>query len=400
MRSIFGLMLGGMLLLGCDSGTGTAIPDPAAGMPVFAVDAAWPQPLPNNWVMTNVTKISVDRNDNVYVLHRPRQAAEGVASAPAVVVFDAEGKFLRAWGGPGEGYDWPDAEHNIFVDHNDNVYISGSSPSGGSTTPRSDDMILKFTAEGKFIRQFGGRNVVTGSRDPKAANKPGDLWVHPTTNELWVADGYGNRRVLVLDADTFALKREWGAFGRPPTDDPASGGWGPSGGSGEGQAKAAPDVETVAEFQKDGDGPDRFVGPVHSVVVSNDDIVYVADRGGKRVQMYSPDGKYLDQFFVNRDLPTAGSATGLALSADPEQRFLYISDFPNSRMIVVERKSKRELYQFGVRNAEPGNFQGIHHIAVDSKGNLYTSEVAPGSRAQKFVFKGLSTEPPANALPQ
>jgi len=394
MKRIFGLVLGAALLLsGCAMAQA-----PATQMPVFEVDRAWPGALPDGMVMINVTKLSVDRNDNVYVLHRPRQGAAGTKPAPAVVVFDASGKFLRAWGGPGDGYDWPDAEHNIFVDHNDNVYISGSSPSGGSTTPRSDDMILKFTADGKFLRQFGGRNVVTGSNDPKAANKPGDLWVHPKTNELWVADGYGNRRVMVLDADTFALKRQWAAFGRPPTDDAESGGQGPSGGPGQGQTRSAPDVSTVAEFQKTGDGPDRFVGPVHSVVVSNDNIVYVADRGGKRVQMFTPDGKYLDQFYVNRDLPNAGSATGLALSADPQQRFIYISDFPNSRMIVVERVSKRELYQFGVRNAEPGNFQGIHHIAVDSKGNLYTSEVAPGSRAQKFVFQGLSATLPANAV--
>jgi len=395
MKRIFGLVLGGALLLA----SGSMAQQPAAPqMPVFAVDASWPPALPNNWVLTNVTKVSVDRHDNVYILHRPRQTAAGRTPAPAVVVLDANGKFLRAWGGPGQGYDWPDAEHNIFVDHNDNVYISGSSPSGGSVTQRSDDMILKFTAEGKFLRQFGGRSVVTGSRDPKAANKPGDLWVHPKTNELWVADGYGNRRVLVLDAETFAVKRMWAAFGNPPTDDPGSGGWGPSGGPGQGQTKAKPDVETVAEAQREGPGPDRYVGPVHAVLVSNDNIVYVADRGGKRVQLYTPEGKYLDQFFVNRDLPTAGSATGLAFSADPEQRFLYISDFPNSRMIVVDRKSRTELYQFGARDAAPGNFQGIHHIAVDSRGNLYTTEVAPGSRAQKFVFKGLSAEHPENAV--
>ena len=392
MKRILGLVLGGALLLGCNAVA------QAPQMPVFEVDRAWPGALPNGWVMTNVTKVSVDRNDNIYVLHRPRQAKAGVTSAPAVVVFDATGKFVRAWGGPAEGYDWPDVEHNIFVDHNDNVYISGSGTGGDATARRSDDMILKFTADGKFLKQFGGRAVVTGSRDPNAVNKPGDLWVHPKTNELWVGDGYGNRRVLVLDAETFALKRQWGAFGRPPTDDAASGGQGANGVPGPGQNRPAPDAATVAAFQKEGPGPDRFVGPVHAVVVSNDNIVYVTDRGGKRVQIFSPEGKYLDQFYVNRDLPDAGSATGLALSADPEQRFLYISDFPNSRMIVVERKSKTELYQFGVRNAEPGNFQGIHHIAVDSKGNLYTSEVAPGSRAQKFVFKGLSATLPANAV--
>ena len=395
MRRILGLVLGSALLLA----GGSLAQQPAAPMPVFEPDTSWPQALPNNWVLTNVTKVSVDRHDNIYILHRYRQTAAGKTPAPPVVVVDANGKFIRAWGGPGAGYDWPDAEHNIFVDHNDNVYVTGSSPSGGSATQNSDDMIVKFTADGKFLRQFGGRSKVTGSKDTGAVNKPGDIYVWPKTNELFVADGYGNRRLLVLDAETLAFKRMWGAFGRPPTDDAGSGGWGPSGGPGRGQTRLAPDAATVPTGdEKEGPGADRFVGAVHGVIVSNDGIVYVADRNARRIQMFTPEGKYIDQFFLNRNGPAAGSASGFGFSPDPEQRYLYVTDFYNSHVAVFERKSRTFLYQFGVRDPAPGNFAGVHHLAVDTRGNLYTAEVAPGTRAQKFLFKGLSPAPPANAL--
>jgi hypothetical protein len=365
-------------------------------VPVFEVDPAWPQ-LPNGWVLSNVAKIAVDSHDNVWIIHRPRTVPAGKISAPPVVEIGPDGKFIRAWGGEGSGYDWPDAEHNVFVDRNDNVYISGSSPSGQSKTTRSDDMILKFTVDGKFLKQFGGRTVSKGSLDPAAVNKPGDLYVWPKTNELFVADGYGNRRVLVLDADTFAFKRMWGAFGKPPADDDNSGGPGPSGGpmrpAGAGGGGGAPKVLDI-----DGPGPDRFAGPVHGVLVSNDDIVYVADRSNRRVQLFTPDGKYLTQMFLNRAGPSSGSVSGLAFSPDPAQRFLYLSDFGNSHIAVVDRKTLKVLYQFGQLGKEPGNFQGVHHIAVDSRGNLYTAEVAPGARAQRFLFKGLSQTLPPNAL--
>jgi DNA-binding beta-propeller fold protein YncE len=366
-------------------------------VPVFEVDPVWPQ-LPNGWVLSNVAKITVDSHDNVWIIHRPRTAPAGKIPAPPVVELGPDGRFLRAWGGEGAGYDWPDAEHNVFVDRNDNVYISGSSPSGQSKTTRSDDMILKFTVDGKFLKQFGGRTVSKGSLDTTAVNKPGDLYVSPKTNELFVADGYGNRRVLVLDADTFAYKRMWGAFGKLPSDDANSGGPGPSGGpmrlpgAGGGGGNAAKVLDT------EGPGPDRFSSPVHGVLISNDDIVYVADRANRRVQLFTPDGKYLTEMFLNRAGPAAGSVSGMAFSPDPAQTFLYLSDFGNSHMAVVDRKTLTVLYQFGQLGKEPGNFQGIHHIAVDSKGNLYTAEVAPGARAQRFVFKGLSSTLPANAL--
>jgi hypothetical protein len=371
----------------------------AEPVPIFEVDTTWPQ-LPNNWAISNVSKIAVDRHDNVWIIHRPRTVPAGKTAAPPVIELDAEGKFVRAWGGEGAGYDWPDAEHNIFVDEKDNVYISGSSPSGQSKTSRSDDMILKFTADGKFLKEFGGRTVSKGSNDPTAVNKPGDFYVWSKTNELFIADGYGNRRVLVLDADTFAYKRMWGAFGKPPVDDENSGGPGASGGqlkqagqTGGGEGGGAPKT-----LDTEGPGPDRFAGPVHGVLVSNDGIVYVADRSNRRLQLFTPQGKYLTEMFLNRAGPAPGSVSGLAFSPDKAQRYLYLSDYGNSHIAVVDRKSLTVLYQFAVRGKEPGNFQGVHHIAVDSKGNLYTAEVAPGARAQRFIFKGMSPTLPPNAL--
>ena len=179
----------------------------ASKVPVFEVDTTWPQ-LPNNWVLGNVSKVVVDQHDNVWFIHRPRNPAlkvpEGKAAAPPVLEFDANGKFIQAWGGPG-GYDWPDTEHNIFVDNKDNVWISGSSPNNSKTT-ESDDMLLKFNNKGKFLLQVGGRSVSNGNKDTKSVNKPGVLFVSAKTNEVYVADGYGNRRVIVFDADTGAFK--------------------------------------------------------------------------------------------------------------------------------------------------------------------------------------------------
>jgi DNA-binding beta-propeller fold protein YncE len=364
--------------------------------PVFEVDTSWPQ-LPNNWVFGLVSKIAVDKHDNVWIIHRPKSVKAGQTAAPPVVEFDANGKYLQAWGGAGTGYDWPDNEHNVFVDEKDNVWISGTGSSGSPDGPRSDDMILKFTTDGKFIKQLGGRTTSHGSKDPMSVNKPGDLWVSPKTNELYVADGYGNRRVIVYDADTLAFKRMWGAFGKPPEDDATSGGPGSSGGPtvgrGQGAEYAGPKVLDV-----EGPGSERFSSPVHGVLVSSDDILYVADRSNRRLQVFTPDGKYIKQLFVNRAGPAAGSVSGLAFSPDKEQQFLYLSDYGNSHIVVVDRKSLEILYQFGKRSAAPGDFQGVHHIAVDSKGNLYTAEVAPGARAQRFNFKGMSSSVPPYAL--
>jgi DNA-binding beta-propeller fold protein YncE len=361
-------------------------------VPVFEVDPGWPK-LPNNWVVGHVASVAVDRRDHVFMLHRPNTIPEDRRknAAPPVLEFDASGKFVNAWGGPGSGYDWPDSEHGIAVDYKDRVWIGGSAPVAPSLRNLDDDMLLKFDNKGKFLLQIGGRTASKGNADMKTVHQSADVFVWPKTNEAFVADGYGNRRVIVFDADTGAFKRMWGAFGNAPIDvtpAPRGGGGGANAGGGRGPAPA---------LDTDGPGSQQFGGPVHAVKVSNDGLVYVADRPNRRVQVFTPDGKYVTQTFINRSGPSPQSAAGLAFSPDAQQQFLYVADYGNSHIAVLDRKSLQLLYQFGQRSEKPGDFQGLHHLAIDSKGNLYTGEVAPGARAQRFVYKGLSDTPP-NAI--
>lgn len=359
------------------------------GMPIFQVDPAWPN-LPNNWVVGIVSSVTVDKRDHVWLLHRPRSVKEELKSrsAPPVLEFDADGRFVNAWGGAAEGYDWPDNEHGITVDHKDIVWIGGS---GLTSTPavRTDDMLLKFTLQGKFLKQIGARSQSSGNADTKNVNRPADIFVYARTNEAFVADGYGNRRVVVFDADTGAFKRRWGAFGNAPDDLPPAGA---PGGGGRGRGGQPPKLDT------EGQGSERFGNPVHGIKISNDGLVYVADRSNRRVQVFTPDGKYVTQAFINRAGPSNDSVAGFAFSPDAQQQFLYVVDYGNSHVAVLNRKTLEVLYQFGTRSATPGDFQGPHHIAADSKGNLYVAEVNPGNRAQKFLFKGMSPTPPPNAL--
>jgi DNA-binding beta-propeller fold protein YncE len=362
------------------SGSATA-PKQAGARPTFQVDPTWPK-LPNNWVMGDPSSVAVDRHDNVWVLHRPRTVPDDRKdrAAPPVIEFDAAGRFVQAWGGPNDAYEWPDTEHGIYVDYKDNVWIGGNNPVAQlRLTTRSDDMLLKFTSKGKLVKQIGHRDQSGGNKDTNNLKEPADVVVYQKTNEAFVADGYGNRRVIVLDADTGAFKRMWGAFGNTPLDPPPPA---PAPTRGTGPAAAPP-------RQTEGPGPQQF-GIVHSVKVSNDGLVYVADRGNSRVQVFTLDGKYVTQAFVNRTAPSATTACGLALSPDPQQQFLYVSDFGNGHMVVLNRKTLEVVTQFGERSKEPGDFQNAHHIATDSKGNLYTAEVNPGSRVQKFLFKGMA----------
>jgi DNA-binding beta-propeller fold protein YncE len=372
------------------------VPGRAAGtrVPVFEVDPSWPK-VPNNWTLGHVSSVAVDRQDHVWILHRPNTIPEDRRgrAAPPVLEFDANGAFVNAWGGPADGYDWPDSEHGIAVDYKDHVWIGGSAPVAPSLRMLDDDMLLKFDRKGKFLLQIGGRDKSGGNKDTRSVHQSADVFVYPKTNEAFVADGYGNRRVIVFDADTGTFKRMWGAFGNTPIDVPAPARGGARGaGAGGGGRAAAPALDT------EGQGSPQFGGPVHAVKVSNDGLVYVADRPNRRVQVFTPEGKYLTQTFINRAGPSPQSAAGLAFSPDRGQQFLYVADYGNSHIAVLDRKSLQLLYQFGQRSEKPGDFQGLHHLAVDSKGNIYTGEVAPGARAQRFVFKGLSVALPPNAL--
>jgi hypothetical protein len=347
-------------------------------MPVFQVDPSWPK-LPNNWVMGVVSSVNVDRRDHVWILQRPRTVPDNLKAraAPPVLEFDANGTFVNAWGGEAQGYEWPLTEHGITVDYKDVVWIGGS----GVT----DDMLLKFTTQGRFLKQFGAKGQSKGNADHANLNRSADVFVDRKTNEAFVADGYGNRRVIVLDAETGAFKRVWGAFGNPPDSAAPS--------TAAGGPPAPPQLDT------DGPGSPTFSNPVHALKISNDGLVYVADRSNRRVQVFTPDGKYKTQVFINRAGPSNSSAAGLGFSPDAPQRFLYVADLGNSHVVVLDRATLRVLYQFGARGTKPGDFQSPHHLAVDSKGNLYTAEVNPGNRAQRFLFKGLSPTPPPNAVP-
>jgi DNA-binding beta-propeller fold protein YncE len=300
--------------------------------------------------------------------------------------FDAAGNYVQGWGGPGPGYEWPEAEHGIFVDHKGYVWIGGQG---------EEDQILKFTKAGRFVMQLGRGGQKKTNQDTKNLWKPADLFVYPKTNELFVADGYGNKRIIVFDADTGMYKRMWGAFGNPPTDDstPVD-----QGGT---TSEVLPSLirPFARELPSTDPGPSQF-NIVHGVKVSNDGLVYVSDRGGKRIQVFTITGRFIAQTFIDRwcEGPAywcgnGQTAAATAFSADPAQRFLYVASRSPSRIWVLDRKTLNALHSFGRPGVAPGEFNVLHHMASDPNGNLYVTEVEPGRRIQKFAFKGLTSIP-------
>jgi DNA-binding beta-propeller fold protein YncE len=347
-----------------------ARPSPTREAPKFQVDPAWPK-IPNNWQFGQVASVSIDAQDHVWVLQRPGTLSpeERSRAAPPLLEFDPAGIFIQGWGGPGQGYEWPGSEHGVYVDPKGYVWIGGNGA--------KDHHVLKFTKAGKFVMQIGRAGQSKGNSDTQNLNQPADTFVYAKTNELFVADGYGNRRVIVFDADTGQFKRMWGAFGSVPTDAPPN--------------PANPDVGEK--------GAPEFVQPVHAARVSNDGLVYVSDRGGKRVQVFTIDGKYVTQVFIGRECkaPECGNGTtaaSTAFSTDPEQRFLYVGNRSQAKVMVFNRKTLELLDSFGRWGSAPGEFGTLHHMAADSKGNLYVTEVTPlkpeNRRIQKFTFLGVS----------
>jgi len=343
--------------------------------PIFEVDPLWPKPLPNNWLLGWTIGAWVDEQDNVWVIHRgagglhnnERGAelsppiAECCRTAPPILVFDPQGNLVRSWGGPGPGYEWPESNHGIHVDYKGNVWIGGNG--------QKDAHILKFTKDGKFLLQVGAFGKNNGSNDPDNFGRVAKIWVDPKTNEAYIADGYGNKRVAVIDADNGKMKRFWGAYGNKP-DDTNLGPYDPA---------AAP--------------AQQFRNPVHCVERSNDGLVYVCDRANDRLQVFRPDGTFVKEAFYAKSTRGAGSVWDIVFSKDPDQKFLMLADGQNERVRIIIRETLEEIASFGDGGRQPGQFYGVHSIASDSKGNLYTTETYEGKRLQKFIYKGLGSIP-------
>ena len=339
--------------------------------PEFKVDPTWPT-IPNNWVLGEVTSISVDRHDNIWVLHVPQSVPEAqrANAAPPVLEFDSKGKLLKSWGGPQNGAQWLGREHGIFVDANDFVWIGGRAGWPRATTPGvSDDMIMKFTTAGKLVMQIGMSGASTGNLDTANVHQATDVFVDTKAREVYAADGYGNKRVIVFDSETGKFKRMWGAFGSAP---PAT--FGPN--------LPTPQPQTTP------DGPPEF-GLPHAIKVSSDGIVYVADRINNRIQMFTRDGKFLKQVRVtNEGSDVVPVPAGFAFSPDAKQQFLYVVDSGPMRVVIFDRQTMTQIGVVGSKGKDAGQFDIVHHMAADSKGNLYTAEIVNNRRAQKFVLVG------------
>jgi hypothetical protein len=344
--------------------------------PMFEVDPFWPKPF--NGLLGMAIGVWVDEQDYVWIIHRSSATlhnnekgaelnppiAECCRGAPPVLAFDPEGNLVKAWGGPGPGYEWPQSNHGIHIDYKGNVWFGGNG--------EKDAHILKFTKDGKFLMQVGGLGKNAGSNDLENFGRVAKIWVDPQTNEAYIADGYLNKRVAVIDADTGKMKRYWGAYGNKP-DDTNLGNYDP---------KAPP--------------AQQFRNPVHCVERSNDGLIYVCDRTNDRVQVFRPDGTFVKEAFFAKNTLGSGSAWDIAFSRDPEQRFVFLADGQNNRVRIIVRDTLAEVTAFGDGGRQPGQFYGVHSIATDSKGNIYTTETWEGKRLQKFVYKGIGNVMAAN----
>jgi len=394
----------------------------AAGVmaPRFEVDPLWPKPLPNHWILGQTIGVSVDAQEHVWIIHRAGSLEAGevhattkppiaqcCAAAPPILQFDQEGNLISSWGGPGQGYDWPDSNHGITIDYKGYVWIGGNgvgTPPGGAAAggrgqraaaPRgeaargeaapartgqeqneeqaggalgytNDAMILKFTQAGKFLMQIGKPGQSKGSNDVENLRRPAKIFVDKKENEAYIADGYGNHRVIVYDADTGKYKRHWGAYGNKPSD------------------------ANLGPYNPDAPPAQQFRNPVHCADLSVDRLLYVCDRANDRIQVFKPDGTFVKEAFFEKRTLGSGSAWDIAFSKDAQQKYIYLTDGENDRVHIIDRDSLQVLTTFGEGGRQPGMFYGVHSIATDSKGNIYTTETYRGQRVQRFLYKGLA----------
>ncbi len=348
----------------------------AENLPIYEVDPTWPPTLPNDWILGDIRGLFVDDNDHLWVIHMPSSLTPqevGAATkppiadccypAPPVLELDSEGKVLQAWGGPGQGYTWFDQEHGIYIDHNGFVWMGTS----------NGMHVMKFTKDGKHVLTIGEPGINKGSNDPDHLGGPANFYVEPKSNELFIADGYINRRVIVYDAATGKYKRHWGAYGKRPTD-----------------------TENY-EYPVKLSGPPQEFSCVHGLVGTKDGMIYVSDRRGNRIQVFRQNGDYLKENFVRPETGGSGSGFSLQLSRDPEQSLLYLMDGTNQRVWILRRTDLSILSRFGKPGRQAGEFIRAHMIAIDSKNRMYTGEAGNGRRMQRWILKG--TRPVASVKP-
>jgi len=367
MRRVFATMAVSLAALASLATSGTAQqPAKAEAQPTFQPEPFWPKPLPENWILGQVAGIATAPNGNIWILHRPaslwttRRERRKTRPRPNAArrrrpswSSTSTATCLRHWGGPGDGYKWVANEHGLHIGADGTVWVGGNN---------DGDQILHFSPDGKFINQIGKDDGTKGPRsgDTARLNRPAHMFTDDAANEIYVADGYGNRRIIVFDSKTGAYKRHWGGYGSAPNDD------------------KQPPYSPTAELSK------QFANPVHCVRVSNDGLVYVCDRQNNRIQVFQKDGKFVKEFQVDKATLQNGAVWDLVLSEDKDQRFIFVADGANGQVSTLSRETGAMLGQWGRHGRQPGQFKWIHNIAIDQKGNLYTAEVGFGRRVQKF----------------
>lgn len=367
-----GAVVATLVVLGCaERALDNAAEAQAKQAPMFEVDPFWPKPLPNHWILGSTIGIGVDSRDHIYIIHRRDTFNErteiGAATdpvkadcctpAPNVLEFDPAGNLVNSWGGPGEGYTWPASNHGITIDHKDNVWIGGNG--------RSDGHILKFSRDGEFLAEYGEPGAETDSLSMTSFGSVAEVSIDADANEVYVADGYRNKRVAVIDADSGEIKRFWGAYGNEPDD------------------------TNLGPFVPGQEPAQQFRNPVHCAQPSNDGLVYVCDRVNNRLQVFQKDGTFVEELFVKPNSLGDGSVWDISFSPDPEQTFIYLADGTNRKIFIIERKTLEILTNFGDGGRNPGQFFAVHGLVTDSQGNIYTTETYEGKRVQKFTYKGM-----------
>ncbi len=323
--------------------------------PRFEVDPWWPKPLPAGWITGQLSTVCVDANDHVIVTNRrdiTDEEKETSQQAGSVIIFDPAGNLVDSWG---TEETVPRTIHSCFADRENNVWLTGN----------GDGIVQKYTHDGKLLLQIGKRGVYDSSdgtrkgqplnSSPSQFFNPAGITVDPGNGDVYVADGYGNRRVAVFDREGRFL-RQWG--------------------------RQATKAETEA-----GVGG-VFAQVVHSVTISNAGLVYVGDRQGDRVQVFDKMGNFQRNIWIRTgtaDLPDPrGTAWWVEFSRDREQQFMYVMNGRNEQVHILDHASGNILSTFGRPGHQLGNFTHGHTLAVDSKDNLYVAETNWGRRIQKF----------------